>query len=169
MSGDKTKWYVADQCTVTHSEYYGTMFTEGGKKLIANLNANPPLYGFSEVYCPHSFTITQRGVEGFKTFGAKISLTSVTELLKKNDMTAAEIAFMPHQTSSVLIDYWLKNLNPKPAQLVTTITEIANVTVATHSLNMAWFEEKRKIKKNKLVMMALGPDMHANAMLLIRD
>jgi 3-oxoacyl-[acyl-carrier-protein] synthase III len=62
----------------------------------------------------------------------------------------------------------LENLNPKPSQLLTTITEIANVTVATHSLNLAWFEEKRTIKKNNLVMMALGPDMHANAMLLKR-
>jgi hypothetical protein len=34
---------------------------------------------------------------------------------------------------------------------------------------MAWFEHRKGIKKDKLVMMALGPDMHANAMLLKRD
>jgi 3-oxoacyl-[acyl-carrier-protein] synthase III len=169
MSGDKSKWYVADQCTVTDSEFFGTMFTEGGKKMIANLNANPPLYGCSEVYCQRSFTITPEGILGFTKFGTQIALTSVIDLLKKNKITAADVSFMPHQTSSVLIDYWLDKLNPKPAQLLTTITEIANITVATHSFNLAWFEGKGIIKKNKLVMLALGPDMHANAMLLKRD
>jgi 3-oxoacyl-[acyl-carrier-protein] synthase-3 len=169
MSADKSKWCVADQCTVTDSEYYGTMFTEGGKKLIANLNAHPPIYGCNEVYCQHSFTITPKGVDGFKTFGTQIALTSVTDLLKKNKITAADVSFMPHQTSSVLIDYWLKHLDPAPAQTLTTIEKIANITVATHSFNLAWFEGKGTIKKNKLIMLALGPDMHANAMLLERD
>jgi 3-oxoacyl-[acyl-carrier-protein] synthase III len=67
------------------------------------------------------------------------------------------------------MNYWLDHLDPKPAQVLTTIKRFANVTVATHALNMAWFEQKNSIKMDKLVMMALGPDMHANAMLLKRN
>jgi 3-oxoacyl-[acyl-carrier-protein] synthase III len=88
--------------------------------------------------------------------------------LKQNKITAADVSFIPHQTSSVLIDYWCTHLSPKPAQVLSTLEEFANVTVAIHALNLAWFEEKEKIEKNKLVIMALGPDMHANAMLLQR-
>jgi 3-oxoacyl-[acyl-carrier-protein] synthase-3 len=163
MSSDKAKWYVADQCTVMDTQYYGSMFTDG-----LTLKANPPISGYSEVYSPHFFQITAEGGEGFKTFGTKISLTSVTKLLKQNKITAADVSFMPHQTSSFLIDYWRKHLSPRPAQILSTLEEYANVTVATHAFNFAWFEQKGIIKKNKVVMMALGPDMHANATLLKR-
>jgi 3-oxoacyl-[acyl-carrier-protein] synthase-3 len=164
LSADKSKWHVADQCTVMDTQYYGSMYTDG-----ISLTANPPINGYSEVFSPHFFQITAEGGEGFKKFGTKISLTSVTKLLKQNKITAADISFMPHQTSSVLIDYWRTHLSPRPAQMLSTLEEIANITVATHALNLAWFEEKGTIEKNKLVMMALGPDMHSNAMLLKRN
>jgi 3-oxoacyl-[acyl-carrier-protein] synthase III len=163
MSTDKSRWYVADQCTVTDTRYYGSMYTDG-----VALEANPPIKGFSNVFSPHFFQITAEGGEGFKKFGTKIALTSVTKLLKQNKITAANVSFIPHQTSSVLIDYWCTHLSPKPAQVLSTLEEFANVTVAIHALNLAWFEEKGTIEKNKLVLMALGPDMHANAMLLQR-
>lgn len=164
MSSDSDKWYVADQCTVTNSEYYGSMYTAGLK-----LEANPPLNGYKEVFSPHFFQITEEGLAGFKNFGMKIALSSVTGLLQKNQLTGADISFMPHQTSQVLIDYWCSNLAPQPAQVLTTIKKFANVTVASHALNMAWCEENVNIEKNNLVMLALGPDMHANAMLLKRE
>lgn len=163
MSADKSKWHVADQCTVMDTQYYGSMYTSG-----VPLEANPPINGYREVFSPHFFQITPEGGAGFKIFGTKIALTSVKKLLKQNKITAADISFMPHQTSSVLIDYWRTHLSPRPAQMLSTLEEIANITVATHALNFAWFEEKGRIEKNKLVMMALGPDMHANAMLLMR-
>lgn len=167
LSDDSSKWTFADQCTVTDSSFYGTMFTDS-KVRLPNINADQSQYGTTDVYGQHAFTITAKGLEGFKKFGTQTALTSVTDLLKKNKITGAEISFMPHQTSTFLIDYWLDNLTPKPAQTLTTIEKIANITVATHAFNLAWFEEHKTIKKNKLVMLALGPDMHANAMLLKR-
>jgi len=168
ISGDESRWSVTDQCTVTDSSFYGTMFTDA-KVGVPNLNADPPIYGTSDIYGQHAFTITAEGLEGFKKFGTQIALTSVINLLKKNKLTGADISFMPHQTSAFLIDYWLNNLNPRPAQTLTTIDKIANITVATHAFNLAWFEQEETIKKDKLVMLALGPDMHANAMLLKRN
>ena len=163
MSDDPTKWYVADQCTVMDTQYYGTMYTDGLK-----LKTNEPIGGYMDIYSPHFFQITDEGLKGFKEFGQKISLTSVTKLLTNNQLTGADISFMPHQTSKVLIDYWLNNLNPPVAQVLSTLEKFANVTVATHALNFAWFEEQMSIEKDKLVMLALGPDMHSNAMMLQR-
>ena len=164
ISDDASKWYVADYYTVTDSTYYGSMFTGG-----VELTANPPIDGYTNVYSPHFFQIMPEGLKGFAAFGEQVALTAVQKLLKKNNLTGADITFMPHQTSSALIDYWLKQMNPQPAQCLTTLAEFANVTVATHALNMAWFEENNAIEKDCLVIMALGPDMHCNAMLLKRN
>ncbi len=163
MSDDTSKWYVSDHHTVMDTQFYGSMYTDG-----LALQPNAPVDGYSQVFSPHFFQITAEGANGFKEFGTKIALTSVKKLLKQNNISAADISFMPHQSSSVLIDYWCANLSPKPAQVLSTIEEIANITVATHALNFAWFEEKGMIEKDKVVMMALSPDMHANAMLLER-
>lgn len=164
MSNEINNWYVADQYTVTDSSYYGSMFTNG----IA-FQADPPMGGrYGTVYSPHFFQITDRGMEGFKAFGEVEALQSVTELLKRNDLSPTDISFMPHQTSSVLIDYWVKHLSPAPAQVLSTIKQIANTTVATHAINLAWFERKGCIEKDLLVTLALGPGMHATSMLFGR-
>ncbi|MGB5555758.1 MAG: 3-oxoacyl-[acyl-carrier-protein] synthase III C-terminal domain-containing protein [Flavobacteriaceae bacterium] len=167
LSEDSTQWSVFDQCTVTESSYYGSMYTSGlAYELTTN---NPPEGSLKSLYSSPFFQITEEGLKGFKEFGAITSLTSVTELLKKNNLTAADVTFMPHQTSQVLIDYWKDHLKPPPAQIVSTIEKFANVTVATHALNLAWCEANGKIEKDYLLMLALGPDMHANAMLLKRN
>jgi 3-oxoacyl-[acyl-carrier-protein] synthase-3 len=164
MSDNKSKWHVADYCTVTDSSYYGSMYTEG-----KTLTASPPLEGYGTVYSPHFFQITQQGLQGFANFGKEKALQAVTGLLQKTGLTGDDISFMPHQTSQVLMNYWCDNLSPKPTQVLTTIKQFANVTVATHALNLAWCEENTTMEKDNLVMLALGPDMHANAILLKRD
>ena len=163
LSDDASKWFVADYCTVTNSANYGTMFTKAAEYTV------PDLVGYPKIYSNHFFQITKEGLKDFGTFGMQQAITSVPELLKKNNLTGADISFMPHQTSQVLVDYWLKQIVPQPAQCLSTIKEFANVTVATHALNLAWFEENKSIEKDNLVMLALGPDMHANAMLLKRN
>jgi len=172
LSDDASRWAVYDQCTVTDSSYYGSMFTAGleytfdrsGERVI------PPGWGFPEtLYTSNFFQITDEGLKGFKAFGAETALSPVVDLLHKNGLTAADVTFMPHQTSAVLIKYWCDHLDPPPAQVVSTIERFANVTVATHALNLAWLEAHGHIEKDFLLMLALGPDMHANAMLLKRN
>lgn len=164
LSDDQSKWFVSDQCTVMNTSYYGTMFTDGLK-----LTLSKPIDGYQEVYSSHFFQITEDGFKGFNAFGMEEALTCVTQLLDKNKLTGADITFLPHQTSTKLINNWISNLDPKPAQVLSTIEKFANITVATHALEMAWLEQKKSIKKDKLVMLALGPDMHANALLLERN
>ncbi len=163
LSDDASQWFVADYCTVTNSANYGTMFTKAAEYTV------PDLIGYPKVYSNHFFQITAEGLKDFGTFGMQQAITAVLELLKKNDLTGADISFMPHQTSQVLVDYWLKQIVPQPAQCLSTMKKFANVTVATHALNFAWFEENKSVQKDNLVMLALGPDMHANAMLLKRN
>ncbi len=163
LSDDVSKWFVADYCTVTNSANYGTMFTKAAEYAVSDL------IGYPKIYSNHFFQITGEGLKDFGTFGMQQAATAVLELLKKNNLTGDDISFMPHQTSQVLVDYWLKQIVPQPAQCLSTMKKFANVTVATHALNLAWFEENKSIQKDNLVMLALGPDMHANAMLLKRN
>jgi 3-oxoacyl-[acyl-carrier-protein] synthase-3 len=164
MSNDISKWYFADQKTVTASKYYGTMYTLGEK-----IRLNPTLPEDNVLYSRPFFHITDKGKIGFSEFGEKKALTSVTKLMKKNKLTVSDITFMPHQTSAVLIKYWVDHLNLPLEQVATTIEKFANITVAMHALNLAWFEENGLITKDNLIMLALGPGMHANAMLLKRN
>lgn len=164
MSSKKEKWWVADYCTVTKSDYYGDMYSAGLK-----LTAAPPISGYDTVYSPHFFQITPGGLKGFSGFGEPVAISSTTKLLKKNKLPASDILFMPHQTSATLINYWVNALKIKPEQVISTLEKFANVTVATHALNFAWSEEHMDIQGDNIVMLALGPDMHANSMLLKRN
>jgi 3-oxoacyl-[acyl-carrier-protein] synthase-3 len=161
MSSDPEKWYVKDQVTITASENYGAMAT----KSVA-LTAYPGIQGYSEVFSPAFFQITEDGLKEFGSFGMITAINSVIDLLAKNNLSSPEIAFMPHQTSIKLIDYWVSKINP--AYTLHTLKQLANLTVATHAINLAYFNDAGRIDKDNLVMMALGPDMHANAMLLKR-
>jgi len=171
LSEDESKWYVADQCTVTDSSYFGSMYSKGLPTTV-----NPPItmegaegVYYKELFSPHFFQITPEGQVGFREFGGARALSAVTDLLKKNDLSPADMSFMPHQTSQVLINMWCEKLKPPAGQVLSTIKEFANMTVATPALNFAFFEEKDEIEKDNLVVMALGADMHCNAMLLKRN
>ncbi|OLY94577.1 3-oxoacyl-[acyl-carrier-protein] synthase III [Cnuella takakiae] len=163
LCADESKWFVAGQHTVTDSTFYGSMYTSGEQ-----LAANPPINGYSTVFGPHFFQITPQGMQGFKTFGTATALSAVTALLQEHNLSGSDISFMPHETSEYLIKYWCDNMPGKLGQVLSTIEQFANTTVATHALSMAWCEENVVIEKDNLVMLALGPDMHANAMLLKR-
>jgi len=172
LSDDPSHWAVFDQCTVTDSSYYGSMFTAGLEYQFKKSGTNvipPGRRDYGTLYTPNFFQITPEGGKGFTAFGAEAALSPVIELLKKNNLTAADVTFMPHQTSQVLINFWCDHLDPRPAQVVSTIEKFANVTVATHALNLAYLEAHGNIEKDYLLMLALGPDMHANAMLLKRN
>ena len=52
--------------------------------------------------------------------------------------------------------------------MIQTIAGFANMTVANIPVNLAWSVANDPISKDHLVLFALGPDMHANAVLLER-
>ena len=79
---------------------------------------------------------------------------------------ASSVTLIAHQASTVLLDRWQAMI--QPGQIIQTIAEFANMTVANIPVNLAWSAANDPISRNHLVLFALGPDMHANAVLLER-
>jgi 3-oxoacyl-[acyl-carrier-protein] synthase III len=77
------------------------------------------------------------------------------------------VTLIPHQASQTLFDMWQQIL--QPAQQINTIQQFANMTVANIPVNLAWSVANDPITQNNLVLFALSPDMHANALLLQRS
>lgn len=161
LSDDTTKWSVVDTCTISDTTYFGGMYT--GRDAF---NFKPPHQGQKTFFSDHYFHINDLGTTGFKKFGVDAAANSILQLLKNRNLNAADITLMPNQSSSLLIAAWLKLV--KPGQNIDTLTKFANMTVATTAVNLAFAEEKKLIKKDNIVLMGLGPDMHANAILLVR-
>jgi len=106
-------------------------------------------------------------MQGFGQFGGTIAPTAVTELLARNNIPASSVTLIAHQASSVLFQMWQAVL--QPAQMIETIANFGNLTLASIPINLAWSGANNPITQNNLVLFALSPDMHANALLLQRQ
>ena len=160
LSSDGSRWTLLDDFSITQTKFYGTMFMQGDP-----VNAIPPQTGplFTESY----FHITPAGIETYKEFGIVTAPSAILKVLQRNGLTGADVAMTAHQSSSVLLDAWVKTV--QPAQLLSTITTFANMTGATIPVNLAWAPGSDPVTPNYLVCLGLGPEAHADAMLLKRD
>lgn len=162
LTTDTSRWQVIDQNTVTKSSYYGSMYMEGQP-----YPQTPPRDGHHRLWSRSYFQITPEGMEGFGTFGGKIAPTAVTELLARHQIPASSVTLIAHQASTVLFDLWQSVL--QPAQMIETIEDFANMTVANIPVNLAWSVANDPVSQDHLILFALAPDMHANAVLLRRE
>ncbi len=154
-------WRILDQEIFTASQNYGTMTMQA-----QSVALNPPVQGHSTLYTPPFFQITAAGAAAFKSFGVEAAPGAVLRLLKRHRMTGADISLISHQASSVLTDAW--NAAIKPAQYIETLKHYANMTSANIPVNLAWASRNGGFSRDRLVLFALGPDMHAHALLLAR-
>lgn len=161
LSSDRSRWQVIDQHTITESRYFGSMFMRG-----QSYPQTPPRDGHQRLWSDSFFQITPEGMEGFGTFGGGIAPTAITTLLARHEIPASSVTLIAHQASTVLFDRWRATI--QPGQMIQTIAEFANMTVANIPVNLAWSVANDPISKDHLVLFALGPDMHANAVLLER-
>jgi len=161
LSSNPAQWQVIDQNTVTMTSYFGSMFMQGQK-----YEQTPPKDGHEWLWSEPFFQITAQGMKGFGEFGGEIAPTAVTRLLARNNIPASSVTLIAHQASSVLFQMWQSIL--QPAQMIETIANFANMTVANIPVNLAWSVANSPITQNNLVLFALAPDMHANALLLQR-
>ena len=162
LSDDPTLWHVVDQNTVTLTSYFGSMFMQGQK-----YEQVPPVDRHQALWSDSFFQITEEGMKGFGQFGGQMAPTAVTELLTRNNIASKTWTLIAHQASSVLFEMWQTQL--QPAQMIQTIASFANMTVANIPVNFAWSVGNQPISQNNLVLFALAPDMHANALLLRRN
>lgn len=162
LSSDASQWQVVDQNTVTMTSYFGSMYMRGQK-----FSQSPPRDGHEWLWSDPFFQITSEGMEGFGEFGGKIAPTAVTQLLERNNIPSSSVTLIAHQASTVLFQMWQSIL--QPAQMIETIQNFANMTVANIAVNLAWSVANDPITQDNLVLFALAPDMHANALLLQRS
>jgi 3-oxoacyl-[acyl-carrier-protein] synthase III len=144
------------------TSYFASMYMQGQK-----YDQYPPKDGHDWLWSDPFFQITPEGMKGFGLFGGEISPKAVIELLARNHLPASEVTLIAHQASTVLFGMWQNVI--QPAQQIQTIANFANMTVANIPVNLAWSVANDPITQNNLVLFALSPDMHANALLLQRN
>ncbi|HEY6461782.1 MAG TPA: hypothetical protein VIY73_16565, partial [Polyangiaceae bacterium] len=158
----RTAFEVVDCETTTDASWFGTMFMRGDEVRRAPEHENADKHG--DVYTKAVFQITEAGQQGFQTFGANEPPKATARLLARNGVSSKDVTLISHQASSVLIDAWSQAIQPRA--YLHTLETFANMTVANIPLDVAYFWEK--IATDWVALLAVGIDMHTNAMLLRR-
>jgi 3-oxoacyl-[acyl-carrier-protein] synthase-3 len=161
-SSEGHKWTLVDQCTLTDSQYYGSMYSSGD-----SFGLSPPMGNIQKLWTDCFFQITEEGIAGFKDFGVNSPPQLVLQLLQRHSLKASDITLISHQASTVLMDHWSAVI--QPGQYINTIKPFGNMAPANIPVTFAWAEEGEPVARNLLVLLAIGPDMHANAMLFRRN
>lgn len=162
-SPDEARWELVDHETITQSKYFGSMYMQPDSvPVVGEPEAHQKLL-WSKPY----YHITGAGIEGFKEFGVKLAPTAATAIMKRNGLRGGDVTLIPYQASDKLLDAWLDVI--KPAKSVATIKRFANMTLASVPVNLAWSQANDPIEGNFLILLGVGPDMHANALLLRRE
>jgi 3-oxoacyl-[acyl-carrier-protein] synthase-3 len=157
LSSDATTFEVIDFETQTQSDDYGVMFVQPDR--VGEGPDGEPT--FSKPY----FHITPAGFAGFASFGENVPPQVVNRLLARNALRGSDIALIAHQTSAVLNDAWTKAI--EPAQFLQTLSTFANMTLASIPVNLSFFRDE--IQSDHVVLLALGPELSTNAVLLRRS
>jgi 3-oxoacyl-[acyl-carrier-protein] synthase-3 len=152
------RWIVQDQQAFVRSDLFGAMFVSGD---VIRAKGQPQEQEYSGPY----FHMTKDGVEDFKTFGGEAAPGPAKMLLKRQGLKGGEVTLIGHQASTVLLDMWRKIL--EPAAVISTIENVGNMTVASIAVTLAACEAE--IATPYVLLLALGLDMHAHAVLLRRS
>ena len=149
------RWIVMDQQALVRSDLYGGMFVSGD---VVQTGSQPQ----NQVYRGPYFHMTADGVEDFKSFGAGAAAKPAQALLARQGLSGHDITLIGHQASSLLLDAWCKVI--QPAAVVSTIENFGNMTVASIAVTLA--AREADIATPYVLLLALGLDMHAHAVLL---
>jgi len=153
---DRSRFSLADYEVSVQPDGYGGMY------MSPELVAGTPDGG---TYTKAWYNITAEGVAMFKGFGVNTPPAIVNAMLARNGLSGADITLLPYQASTVLFDPWRDQI--KPAQSVLSIAELANMTLASIPVNLS--RAYQQIEKDWLVMVAVGPQFQAIALLLRRN
>ncbi|MDL2398549.1 3-oxoacyl-ACP synthase III family protein [Rhizobium mayense] len=151
------RWIVQDQQALVRSDLYGAMFVSGDP---IKTNGQPENQEYSGPY----FHMTQDGYNDFKSFGGRTAAISAQQLLQRQGLSGGDITLIGHQASTLLLDAWADVLKTRPA--LSTIKDFGNMTVASIAVTLAAREED--IETPYVMLLALGLDLHAHAVLLRR-
>lgn len=163
LRADPSHWRVVDHEVSYHTGGYGHMFMQGDLLDGAvPVQVDPP---FTDSFSQPYFHITAQGVSEFKVFGVEEPPKVVARLLERNAVAASAIALIAHQASAYLINAWQQAIGP--AQILDTIEQFANLTIGNLAVTLA--VHSADIKTDYLVLLGMGPEPHASALLLRRS
>jgi len=129
----------------------------------------------SELQIAPCFNITPSGFGAFYQFGRDQAYKPAKRLMDNNKILGKDVTLIAHQASDALSNTWKVEIGP--ADFFSTTKHYANMTVANLPVNLALAvsplkaqeREEMSLKKVStpyLLLLALGPDMHAHAVLL---
>ena len=158
FSDEVNGFRVVDQVTITQSQYFGSMYMQGDSA------QTPDGHLWTDPY----FHITPAGFKAYNDFGAQTAPLAVRSLLDKHGIGSDRFALIAHQASQNLFEAWKQILQINADQLLETIKQFGNMTAANNAVNLAYASVQSPIPYNHLVLLSLGTDLHANALLLSR-
>lgn len=161
-STDPTKFRLVDWENETNSEWFGA-FRMVQRPLYAAQNPAP------ESGLPDSMLYStpliklddQRGGNAVKQFGLPAPGRVVRRLLERNRVPAADVTLIAHQTSKLVQDAWSAAI--QPGQYVSTLEVYGDMVSASVPVNLARCYPD--IRMNKLVLLGIGMEMRATALL----
>ena len=156
LSTDATRWRIIDVAVAAERQFYGGMHVNPDP---TTPPVQPPTFG-----TPY-FHLDPPGYAGFREFGIPVPPQLVKEVLARNGVTPAEIAFVAHQTSISLYQPWKAALNP--GLFVDTLAELANMTSASIPVNLD--RCAAQITQDYVALVALGPEVSCTVVLLERS
>ena len=185
---DWQKWHVVDHETLTVSQNFGLMYLADTIRtyrahgpVVVRAQGQPPFIEWGEppnvLWTSPCFHITPDGIKAIRDFGEKVAWKAATNLLTRVGVNSKRVTLVPYQAAIGLIDAWKKNIDP--FDTFETIKKYSNMTVANVPVNLVLAlsphktEERKdvgregfKIQTPYIVLLSLGPDMHAHAVLL---
>lgn len=155
MSDDTSLFHLLDMAVDADRRYLGGLYVAADP---VQPPTDPP------TFLGPVFHINETGIKAFKDFGVARPSTLVRKVLDRNGLSPKDIAFVGHQTSTVLNDAWNSAL--KPAVFVETLVRYANMTSASIPVNLDVCYAQ--ITTSHVALAALGPEPSCNVVLLER-
>lgn len=145
---------VIDSEVLVDSKYFGAMEM-----------APLPVPGAGQRFTHPYFQILANGVDGFNNFAIPSVPQCVNALLARHQLTGADITLATHQASSVMMDRWQQEIQPR--FYASTFTDYANTTLA--ALPIALAARYNEIPTDRVVLCGVGHYFHTTALLLGRN
>jgi 3-oxoacyl-[acyl-carrier-protein] synthase-3 len=104
------------------------------------------------------------GENAVKTFGFHAPGIIINRMLARNGLTGQDITLVAHQTSKAVFEAW--NTAIQPGHYINTIEELGDMVASSVPVNFAKCYDE--IKTKYVVMLGIGMEMHAVALLYQR-
>jgi 3-oxoacyl-[acyl-carrier-protein] synthase-3 len=156
-TADPSRFAVVDAATTVVPGGYGSMYMQGDL-LPVHSHGSP-------VYTKPYFHIPEAGDEAYRVFGVKAPPELANLLLKRNNLTGADVTLISHQSSRGLMKAWETAI--QPGQYIDSLEEFADMVPATVAVNLACFYDQ--IEKDNVLLLDVSAELKTTAVLLRRN